>query len=92
MKKVVIIGAGPAGLTAAYELLKNGGEKNYQVEILERDQKLCIFFWIIIFYQGRPLAAAVVPALGGFFKFRSAQEVLQLPAVQRDPVRAALLF
>lgn len=32
MKKVVIIGAGPAGLTAAYELLKLG---KYEVEILE---------------------------------------------------------
>lgn len=33
MKKVVIIGAGPAGLTAAYNLLKQSEE--YQVEILE---------------------------------------------------------
>ena len=33
MKKIVIIGAGPAGLTAAYELLKDGGD--YQVTILE---------------------------------------------------------
>lgn len=34
MTKVVIIGAGPAGLTAAYELLKdNSGE--YDVTILE---------------------------------------------------------
>ena len=34
MKKIVIIGAGPAGLTAAYEFLK---EKNneYEVVILE---------------------------------------------------------
>ena len=36
MKKVVIIGAGPAGLTAGYELLKeNNGE--YEVIILEAD-------------------------------------------------------
>ena len=34
MKKVVIIGAGPAGLTAAYELLKDGGNKEYKVEIV----------------------------------------------------------
>lgn len=33
MKKVVIIGAGPAGLTAAYELLKQSNE--YEVLILE---------------------------------------------------------
>lgn len=33
MKKVLIIGAGPAGLTAAYELLKNNEE--YDVTILE---------------------------------------------------------
>lgn len=33
MKKVVIIGAGPAGLTAAYELLKKSNE--YEVIILE---------------------------------------------------------
>lgn len=34
MKKIVIIGAGPAGLTAAYELLKDGSEE-YDVTILE---------------------------------------------------------
>ena len=33
MKKVVIIGAGPAGLTAAYELLKN--DSSIDVTILE---------------------------------------------------------
>ena len=33
-KKVVIIGAGPAGLTAAYELLKDKDNK-YEVEVLE---------------------------------------------------------
>lgn len=38
MKKIVIIGAGPAGLTAAYELLKDGGNKEYQVVILEGTQ------------------------------------------------------
>ena len=35
MKKVVIIGAGPAGVTAAVELLKDGGNKEFQVTILE---------------------------------------------------------
>ena len=33
-QKAIIIGAGPAGLTAAYELLKNDSEK-YEVIILE---------------------------------------------------------
>ena len=39
MKKVVIIGAGPAGLTAGYELLskKNENEEEYEVIILEAD-------------------------------------------------------
>ena len=36
MKKVLIIGAGPAGLTAAYELLKTG---EYDVTVLERRVK-----------------------------------------------------
>ncbi len=39
MKKVVIIGGGPAGLTAAYELLKQGGDQ-YAVEIFEESQTL----------------------------------------------------
>ena len=39
MKKVIIIGAGPAGLTAGYELLKeNNGE--YEVIILEADNRI----------------------------------------------------
>ena len=37
MKKVVIIGAGPAGLTAAYELLKVG---KYEIEILEASDSI----------------------------------------------------
>lgn len=36
-QKVVIIGAGPAGLTAAYELAKTG---NYFVEVLEADKQV----------------------------------------------------
>jgi protoporphyrinogen oxidase len=39
MKKVVIIGAGPAGLTAGYELLKDGKEE-YEVIILEADNRI----------------------------------------------------
>lgn len=38
MKKVVIIGAGPAGLTAAFELLKNS--KDYEVAVLEESDEL----------------------------------------------------
>ncbi len=39
MKNVIIIGAGPAGLTAAYELLKKGKEK-YKVTILEEEKQV----------------------------------------------------
>ena len=39
MKKVVIIGAGPAGLTAAYELLKDK-KKKYKVTILEESNAI----------------------------------------------------
>ena len=38
MKHIVIIGAGPAGLTAAYELTRNPGE--YHVTILEETQAI----------------------------------------------------
>lgn len=38
MKKVTVIGAGPAGLTAAYELLKNGGNEEYEVTIFEETE------------------------------------------------------
>ena len=37
MERVLVIGAGPAGLTAAYELLKKG---EYEVIILEKDSKI----------------------------------------------------
>lgn len=39
MKKIVIIGAGPAGLTAANELLKNNTEE-YEIVILEGSQSI----------------------------------------------------
>ncbi|MCD7741295.1 MAG: NAD(P)/FAD-dependent oxidoreductase [Ruminococcus sp.] len=35
MKNVVIIGGGPTGLTAAYELLRDGGGNEYNVTVLE---------------------------------------------------------
>lgn len=38
MEKVIIIGCSPAGLTAAIELLKNGGD--YDVTILEGSQAM----------------------------------------------------
>ena len=34
-QSVVIIGGGPAGLTAAWELVKDGGSENYDVTVLE---------------------------------------------------------
>jgi len=37
-KRIVIIGAGPAGLTAAYELLKNNS--NYEVLVLEQEEQI----------------------------------------------------
>ncbi len=42
MKKVIIIGAGPAGITAGYELLKNrgGGSESYDVVILEESGEI----------------------------------------------------
>ena len=39
MKKVVIIGAGPAGLTAAYELI-NDSNKKYKITILEESTEI----------------------------------------------------
>lgn len=38
-KKVIIIGAGPAGLTAAYELLKDKNNQ-YEVKILEETNEI----------------------------------------------------
>ena len=39
MKKVIVIGAGPAGLTAAYELVKDNNEE-YEVIILEESNDI----------------------------------------------------
>ncbi|OZG58669.1 NAD(P)-binding Rossmann-like domain-containing protein [Bifidobacterium tissieri] len=38
-KSVVIIGGGPAGLTAAWELVKDGGSANYDVTVLEASRE-----------------------------------------------------
>ncbi len=40
MKKVIIIGAGPAGITAAYELLSKGNKKEYEIIILEESNEI----------------------------------------------------
>ena len=40
MKKVIIIGAGPAGLTAAYDLLKDNSF-DYEVTVLEDTNDIC---------------------------------------------------
>ena len=37
-ESVVIIGGGPAGLTAAWELIKDGGDARYDVTVLEESQ------------------------------------------------------
>lgn len=39
-KKVIIIGAGPAGLTMAHELLKDNGKEKYDVTVLEENEDL----------------------------------------------------
>ena len=39
MKKVVIIGAGPAGITAAFQLLKNTKDE-YEIIILEESNEI----------------------------------------------------
>ena len=37
--KVIIIGAGPAGLTMAHELLKGENNQKYDVTVLEESQE-----------------------------------------------------
>ena len=39
-KRVIIVGAGPAGLTMAYEMLKNNGNEEYEVKILEETEEI----------------------------------------------------
>ena len=38
-QSVVIIGGGPAGLTAAWEFVNNGGSDTYDVTVLEETQE-----------------------------------------------------
>lgn len=44
MEKIIIIGAGPAGLTAAYELSK----LNYKVTVLEEENQVGGLSWIVL--------------------------------------------
>ena len=47
MKKAFIIGAGPAGLTAAYELLKQSDE--YEVTVFEET----VWIWAVTAFSPR---------------------------------------
>ena len=40
MKRILIMGAGPAGLTAAYELLKREHEEDFEVTVVEESGNL----------------------------------------------------
>ena len=67
-KRVVIIGAGPAGLTAAYELLKR--ETEYEVVILEESEALGGISRTVRYHGNRM-------DIGGHRFFSKDQEVMQ---------------
>ena len=69
MKKVVIIGAGPAGLTAAYTFLKNSN--NYKVIILEQDNQVGGISKTVIYNNNRM-------DLGGHRFFTKDDEIMSL--------------
>ncbi len=69
MKKIVIIGAGPSGLTAAYELLKKS--KEYEVIILEAE-KIVGGISKTVTYNGNKMD------LGGHRFFTKDQDVFKL--------------
>ena len=69
MKTVIIIGAGPAGLTAAYELLKNSNK--YKVIILESDGQVGGISKTINYHNNRM-------DLGGHRFFSKNEEVVNL--------------
>jgi len=69
MKKVVIIGAGPAGLTAAYKLLNES--KDYEVIILEEEKQVGGISKTV-YYQGNRMD------LGGHRFFTKDDEVMSL--------------
>ena len=69
MRKVVIIGAGPAGLTAAYNLLKNS--KNFEVVVLEENSQVGGLSKTVI-YDGNRMD------LGGHRFFTKDDEILNM--------------
>ena len=69
MKKVVIIGAGPAGLTAAYSLLKNSND--YEIIVLEEQNQVGGISKTVI-YDGNRMD------LGGHRFFTKDKDVLNL--------------
>lgn len=84
MKKIIIIGAGPAGLTAGYKLLEeseNNHEK-YQVIIVEADKQVGGISKTIAYKNNRM-------DLGGHRFFSKNQEIMsfwkQLLPIQADP-------
>ena len=69
-KEVVIIGAGPAGLTAAYELLKSNREK-YQVTILEESDEIGGISKTVVYQNNRM-------DIGGHRFFSKDEEIMNL--------------
>lgn len=87
MEKVLIIGAGPAGLTAAYELLKNN--KDYQVTILEESDVIGGISRTVRFEGNRM-------DIGGHRFFSKDQKVMKwwrdMMPLQGDPAKDELLL
>ena len=69
-KKVIIIGAGPAGLTAAYELLKTNKEK-YDITILEETNEIGGISKTVVYKNNRM-------DIGGHRFFSKNEEVMNL--------------
>ena len=79
MKKVIIIGAGPAGLTAGYELVKDGNE-DYEVVILEESQDIGGISKTVKY-----AIASFIPMVGGVLA-ESAESVLLSMSLIRNSV------
>ena len=69
MQTVIIIGAGPAGLTAAYELLKKSNK--YKVIVLESDNQVGGISKTVRYHNNRM-------DLGGHRFFSKNEEILEL--------------